>query len=148
MDYNGDPQNRFGDPERQSSAPGEAEIRSQLSKVLSSQTFRSAEGQRAFLRFAVEETIAGRGELLKEYTIGTEAFGRGQSFDPRLDPIVRTQARKLRARLDKYFETEGSRDALRIEFPKGSYTPSFRTADIPGPHVSSTTAAASGPPAS
>src|SRR5436190_6491869 len=108
VDHNGDLQNKFEDPAaRQPCAPGLTEIRSQLSKILSSQTFRSAEGQRAFLRFAVEETLAGRGESLKEYTIGTEAFSRGESFDPRLDPIVRTQARKLRARLNKYFETEG-----------------------------------------
>lgn len=144
MDYNEDLQNRFGDPaERQSGAPGRAEIRSQLCKILSSQTFRSAEGQRAFLRFAVEETIAGRGELLKEYTIGTEAFGRGESFDPRLDPIVRTQARKLRARLSKYFETEGALDALRIELPKGSYAPSFHAAAVPATDVSSTLPAVS-----
>src|SRR5204862_2814563 len=109
MHENGDLQNKSENPAaRQSYAPDAAEIRGQLSKILSSQTFRSAEGQRAFLRFAVEETIAGRGELLKEYTIGTEAFGRGEAFDPRLDPIVRTQARKLRVRLSKYFETEGS----------------------------------------
>jgi len=120
------------------------QIRSQLSKILASQTFRSAEGQRAFLRFAVEETVAGRGEFLKEYTIGTQAFDRGESFDPRLDPIVRTQARKLRARLNKYFETEGALDALRIEFPKGSYTPSFRAADVPATEVFRTTTAAAG----
>jgi len=144
LDYNGNLQNTFGDPaERQPHPPGEAEIRSQLSKILNSQTFRSAEGQRAFLRFAVEETIAGRGESLKEYTIGTEAFGRGEVFDPRLDPIVRTQARKLRVRLSKYFETEGALDALRIEFPKGSYTPSFHSADVPAPDASNTTTAAS-----
>ena len=146
MDYNGDLQNKFGDPtERQYCAPGLTEIRSQLSKILSSKTFRSAEGQRAFLRFAVEETIAGRAESLKEYTIGTEAFGRGESFDPRLDPIVRTQARKLRARLSKYFETEGAQDALRIEFPKGSYAPSFRAAAVPASAVSSPTPAVSRP---
>jgi TolB-like protein/Tfp pilus assembly protein PilF len=146
MDDKGDLQNKFEDPAaRPNRAPALAEIRSQLSKVLSSQTFRSAEGQRAFLRFAGEETIAGRGELLKEYTIGTEAFGRGESFDPRLDPIVRTQARKLRARLSKYFETEGALDALRIEFPKGSYAPSFRAPAAPAPDVSSTMPAVSGP---
>jgi adenylate cyclase len=146
MDYHGNLQNEFGDPaERHSHPPGEAEVRSQLFKILSSQTFRSAEGQRAFLRFAVEQTIAGRGELLKEYTIGTEAFGRGEMFDPRLDPIVRTQARKLRLRLCKYFETEGALDALRIEFPKGSYTPSFRAAAVLAPDASSRTTAASCP---
>jgi TolB-like protein/tetratricopeptide (TPR) repeat protein len=65
--------------------------------------------------------------------IGTQALGREESFDPRLDPIVRTQARKLRARLAKYYETEGLTDTLIIEYPKGSYAPVFheRRAETP-----------------
>ena len=106
-----------------------AEIRRQLEKMLGARTFRSAEGQRAFLNYAVGEVLAGRGNLIKEYLIGVEVFGRGELFDPRLDPIVRTQARKLRARLLKYYETEGAQDSLRIEFPKGSYMPSFVMAE-------------------
>jgi tetratricopeptide (TPR) repeat protein len=82
--------------------------------------------QRKFLRYAVEETTAGRGHLIKEYVIGVEGLEKGESFDPRLDPIVRTEARKLRARLAKYYATEGINDGLRIDFPKGSYAPSFR----------------------
>jgi len=102
-------------------------VREQLAKILSSRTFRAAEGQREFLRYTVEEVLAGRGPQIKEYLIGVEVFHRGESFDPRLDPIVRTQARKLRAKLDKYYETEGARDSLRIDFLKGAYVPSFRT---------------------
>jgi TolB-like protein/tetratricopeptide (TPR) repeat protein len=118
--------------ERNSAIPSDA-IRTELEKILASRTFRSAQGQKRFLRYAVEEAIAGRGNLIKEYMIGTEALGRRESFDPRLDPIVRTQARKLRARLTKYYETEGVDDPLRIEFPKGSYAPTFHEADSSGP---------------
>jgi TolB-like protein/Tfp pilus assembly protein PilF len=103
-------------------------IRSELEKILGSRTFRSAQSQSRFLRYAVEETIAGRGHMVKEYVIGAEVFGRGESFDPRLDPIVRTEARKLRARLDKYYEGEVQDtvgDPVRIEFHKGSYVPTF-----------------------
>jgi tetratricopeptide (TPR) repeat protein len=104
-----------------------AAIQGALEKILASRTFRSAEVQRRFLRYAVEETVAGRGHLIKEYVIGVEALGRGESFDPRLDPIVRTEARKLRARLAKYYATEAANDGVQIEFPKGSYVPSFRS---------------------
>jgi TolB-like protein/Tfp pilus assembly protein PilF len=103
-------------------------IRRELEKILGSRTFRSAQSQSRFLRYAVEETIAGRGHMVKEYVIGAEVFGRGASFDPRLDPIVRTEARKLRARLDKYYEGEARdtlEDPVRIEFHKGSYVPTF-----------------------
>jgi len=104
----------------------EQDARDELGKVLASRTFQPAQLQRRFLAFAVEELLAGRAHLLKEYVIATEALGREASFDPRLDPIVRTEARKLRARLAKYYQTEGSREAFCIDLPKGSYVPAFR----------------------
>jgi serine/threonine-protein kinase len=111
------------------------EVRSQLEKMLASRTFRTAEGQKSFLKYAVGEVLAGRASQIKEYLIGVEAFGRGDMFDPRLDPIVRTQARKLRARLVKYYATEGAEDPIRIEFRKGSYAPTFERMGDPPPAV-------------
>jgi TolB-like protein/tetratricopeptide (TPR) repeat protein len=102
----------------------------ELEKVLRSRTFSRAAGQRKFLRYAVTEALEGRGHLLKEYSIG--AFLRGDSFDPRVDSIVRTEARKLRARLAKYFETEGRADPLRIHLPVGKYVPVFTAASRHG----------------
>ena len=104
------------------------EIRSALSKILSSRTFKSARGQSKFLAYVVAQSIAGRFELIKEYWVGREALGRGDSFDPRRDPIVRTQARKLRLRLAKYYQTEGAYDQILIQFPKGSYVPVYQRA--------------------
>jgi hypothetical protein len=101
------------------------EIRGELARILSSRTFHTARGQCKFLAYAVTQFIAGRSDLIKECWIGREALGRGDSFDPRLDPIVRTQARKLRIRLAKYYETEGANAPIRIEFHKGSYAPVF-----------------------
>jgi len=104
------------------------EIRSALSKILSSRTFKSARGQSKFLAYVVTQSLDGRFELIKEYWVGREALGRGDSFDPRRDPIVRTQARKLRLRLAKYYQTEGAYDQILIEFPKGSYVPVYQRA--------------------
>lgn len=104
------------------------EIRGELARILSSRTFHTARGQCKFLAYAVTQFIAGRSDLIKECWIGREALGRGDSFDPRLDPIVRTQARKLRIRLAKYYETEGADASIRIEFHKGSYAPVFQRA--------------------
>jgi adenylate cyclase len=109
-------------------SPAPTAVHEALEKILASQTFRAAEGQKNFLRYAVEETLAGRGPLIKEYSVGTAVFDRGESFDPRLDTIVRTEARKLRARLTKYYESEGINDAVRIEFVKGKYSPVFHLA--------------------
>lgn len=66
--------------------------------------------------------------MIKEYSVGIEVFHRGDAFDPRMDNIVRAEARKLRARLAKYYATEGSADQVRFEFPKGSYAPLILTA--------------------
>ena len=56
----------------------------------------------------MEETLAGRGGQIKEYSLGAEVFARGDDFDPRIDPIVRVQARNLRARMAKYYEGPGA----------------------------------------
>ena len=103
----------------------EQAIRGHLSVLLSSTAFAQADRLKRFLRYVVEETVAGRGEGLKEYSIGVEVFDREASFDPRTDPIVRVQARRLRARLTRYYEEEGRHEQIRIELPKGSYAPVF-----------------------
>jgi hypothetical protein len=81
------------------------------------------------LRFIVEEALGGRAERLKEYILGVEVFGRPNWFDPRLDSIVRVEARRLRAALETYYADEGRADAVVIELAKGAYFPTFRRSD-------------------
>ena len=106
-------------------------IREHLSALLSSAAFSQVDRLKRFLRYVVEETVAGRSENLKEYSIGVEVFDREASFDPRTDPIVRVQARRLRARLSRYYEEEGRHEEMRIELPKGSYAPVFHRRGAP-----------------
>src|SRR5580704_7536586 len=98
----------------------------QLTRILASRAFRQADRLKRFLAFIVEETMAGRGERLKEFAVGVEVFGKDDSFDPRNDPIVRVQARRLRAQLARYYHEEGHDDEVVIELPKGGYAPVFR----------------------
>ncbi len=100
----------------------------QLNRILASKAFRQADRLKRFLTFIVEETLAGRSERLKEFVVGVEVFGKDTSFDPGNDPIVRVQARRLRAQLSRYYQEEGHSDELLIELPKGGYAPQFRTA--------------------
>lgn len=104
---------------------GAAASRAQLEKVLQSRAFAHAGRLNRLLRFLVEETIEGRGDQLKEYVIGVGAFEKGESFDPRIDPVVRVETHRLRARLKRYYETEGCGDPVRIQLPKGSYSAVF-----------------------
>jgi TolB-like protein len=104
------------------------QVRTELARMLASRTFQGSERQRKFLSYVVDETIEGRANLLKEYSIGIEVFAKDDSFDPRIDTIVRVEARKLRSRIAKYYQDEGKHDAIRIGFVKGSYAPVFQDA--------------------
>jgi predicted ATPase len=101
-------------------------VREQLARILASETFAKAENLRRFLNYVVERTLYGDPSGLKEYVVGVEVFDRGERFDPAIDTIVRVQARRLRAKLRQYYASEGLRDALFIELPKGQYGALFR----------------------
>ena len=101
-------------------------VRRELACVLSSPAFSRNDRQSQFLRFLVERHLEGRDSELKESVIAVEVFGRKADYDPKLDAIVRTEAVRLRARLERYYAGEGRRDPLIIELPKGGYRPVFR----------------------
>jgi len=115
-----------------------ADIRAELNKILHSAEFIRRPQLQRFLNFVVEEELAGRGVQLKEYVLGVGVFGRPADFDPRVDSLVRVEARRLRAVLETYYAAEGRADALRIEIQKGSYLPSFVRPDELSPTVDTT----------
>jgi serine/threonine-protein kinase len=98
-------------------------VRESLEKVLTSRSFGHADALARLLAYLVEEKLGGHSEWLKEYTLGVEVFRRGAEFDPRVDTIVRTQVRRLRAKLEDYYSDEGSRDRVIFDIPKGTYVP-------------------------
>ncbi len=103
----------------------EAAVRSELERLLASASLRNSDLLKRFLRYIVENTLAGEGEGLKEYRLGVEVFGRDPSFDPKLDPVVRMAARRLRAKLQEHYKNGGREALVRIEVPKGGYATSF-----------------------
>jgi serine/threonine-protein kinase len=101
-------------------------VRRQLDRISSSELFSRSPRMSRFLRFTVERSLEGRAEELKEYLLGVEVFDRKPEYDSRIDPIVRVEARRLRAKLHSYYDTDGRDDELIIEFPTGGYAPVFR----------------------
>ena len=101
-------------------------VREELDRVLSSASFARSDRVSRLLRFLVERHPENRDDELKESIIGVEVFGRRPDYDPKLDSTVRTEAVRLRARLSKYYATEGSQDPLVLELPKGGYVPRCR----------------------
>lgn len=98
----------------------------QLARLAAHPLFARSARVRRFLEFTVESQLAGRADQLKEYVLGIEVFDRPASYDPRIDPIVRVEARRVRAKLRAFYESDGAQDELIIEYPRGSYVPRLR----------------------
>jgi hypothetical protein len=88
-----------------------------LRKVLDSRTFAKTPALRALLTYLLHH----RGESISEYAIATEALGRSSLFDARTDATVRVQISRLRQRLEKFYDEEGSDLMERITIPLGSH---------------------------
>src|SRR4029077_14223370 len=95
--------------------PALDEIRGALDKITGSEVFRHSPQLIAFLRFVVEAALRGESERIKGYTIAVEALGRRADFDPQYDPIVRTEAGRLRRALERYYAGPGAADPVVIE---------------------------------
>ena len=104
----------------------------ELERVLASPDFVASDRLRRFLRFVVEEALAGRADRLHAYPIALEVLGRDTSFDPQTDPVVRMEAGRLRRRLERYYLRAGQSDPVRIDIPKGGYAPTFEKRRDPG----------------
>lgn len=113
------------------------DIRAQLQRILSHEEFQATDKMRDFLRFVVEETLAGREHQLKGYTIATQVFGRDDDFDAAQDPVVRIQASRLRRAIERYYLVAGGHDHINIDIPKGTYIPVFTLASQPNANQAS-----------
>src|SRR5215831_3662856 len=105
------------------------DARRQLGSLLESSLFARSEQLSRLLRFLVERHLEARDHELKESVIGIEVFGRKPDYNPKFDPIVRTEARRLRARLGEYYKSSGAGDSIIIELPKGGYVPVVRAVE-------------------
>src|SRR5580698_10131112 len=105
--------------------PSPDQIRAQVDKMLASRLFVRSERLCRFLRFCVELTLDEKSDQLKEQMVGVEVFDRKGDYDPRTDPIVRVEARRLLSKLKEYYTSSGRPDCVLIELQKGSYVPCF-----------------------
>lgn len=105
--------------------PGRAAILTQRDKILASEPFANSRRMQEFLDYLVQEALRDRTPRLKEFAIAVAVFGRDESFDPRLDAVVRVEAIRLRAKLREYYADAGQDDPVEITVPKGGYMPNF-----------------------
>jgi len=105
--------------------PETTEKLEQLEKILQSEALAGSESLRVLLQYLVLKTVDDHAIHLKEYIIATEVFGRSGDFDARTDSVVRVQAKRLRTKLQEYYQTEGKSDKVLIDVPKGHYNVVF-----------------------
>jgi len=117
-DYGGVSAAVYGDAEK-------ADILRQLDRLLDNPHFSHSKRFPSFLRYIIQEELEGRGDQLKERTLGIEVFGRHAGYDTTTDPIVRVTAAEIRKRIAQYYQDSDSPDELRISLPPGSYIPHF-----------------------
>ncbi|MBI1896244.1 MAG: hypothetical protein HYS04_06870 [Acidobacteria bacterium] len=115
----------MSDPRQPKATVAPDEVRAQLERIVRSQALAGSDQLKRLLQLVVERALNGHSELLKEYNLGLEVFHRPPDYDPKIDPIVRVQARRLRSKLDEYYASEGVHDSLVIQIPKGAYIPVF-----------------------
>lgn len=115
----------IGDWDNAGVNPTADEIRAALARVVESPQFSGAERLRRFLTYVVDRAIEGRADELKEFVVATAVFDRDDTYDPRLDAVVRVEAGRLRSRLAEYYAEGGTDDPVAIRIPKGGYSPVF-----------------------
>ena len=126
-----------GESDACGTAAGQQAVRDQLDRILKSGPFQQSQRRQGFLEYIVTETLAGRGDRIKGYSIATVVFNRPATFDANVDPVVRMEAGRLRDRLREFYDTDGRGDAVLIELPKGSYTPTIKFRQVAEPAISS-----------
>jgi hypothetical protein len=121
MNSNGESREAWHPQNRQDS---DAVLR-ELHEVLASPHFCNSKRYPALLQYIVENTLAGKSELLKERTIGVEVFDRRPNYDTSADTVVRYTAGEVRKRLMLHYSESGRNSNIRISLPPGSYIPEF-----------------------
>src|SRR5215218_2107918 len=100
-------------------------VKQQLQLLLNQEEFRRSPILTRFLKYVVLTKLAGRGDEIKEYTIGIKALGRSPDFNPQQDAVVRIHASRLRNILLQYYHSTGKDAPVMISIPKGTYIPHF-----------------------
>ena len=97
----------------------------QINRLVASHALHGSESLCKLLRYLAKHAVDHPGTPIKEFQIATEVLGRSADFDPQLDSMVRVQAGRLRSKLTEYYSSDGLKDPVVVELPKGTYVLSF-----------------------
>jgi len=97
-----------------------------LERVAASAQLRRSARLQELLFYIGKRYLKDGCDKVHEQEIGAKVFKRPESYDTSFDNIVRTNVSDLRKRIEAYFHSEGVREPLIVEIPRGGYTPVFR----------------------
>jgi len=104
--------------------PDSDAVRAEVERIAQSLLFRNSARRVQVLQYTVEKALAGE-KSLKEYTLGVDVFRKSESYDPRIEPLVRVEFGRIRQKLKEYYATEGLNDPIRLEYNRRGYLPTF-----------------------
>jgi hypothetical protein len=96
-----------------------------VERIVNSEALKKSPRLIRFLRHLCEKHWTGQLDELSEQKIGVSVFERPADYSPAEDNIVRSHARLLRQKLERYFAEEGASEELLLTIPKGGYLPQF-----------------------
>jgi len=100
-------------------------LHAQVERLAASAEFARSDRMVQFLRYVVAKTLEGDTAALRERAIGIAVFERASDWDPKLDNIVRSEARRLRSKLEAYAAGSDPDETVRITMPTGGYAVHF-----------------------
>src|SRR5580692_12229013 len=111
---------------RSNGTPDPDECWALLGRLAASAQFKRSVRMQELLFYIGKRFLKDGCERVHEQEIGSQVFKRPDSYDTNFDNIVRTNVSDLRKRIEIYFQSEGAREPLIVEIPRGGYTPVFR----------------------
>jgi hypothetical protein len=99
--------------------------RNEIERLFSDKRLHLSKRNRAFLQYLADQYYLGNHRRVKAYAIAIDVFGRSADFDPAQDPIVRIEAARLRAELERYYDTYVGCSDVRVDLPRGYYVAEF-----------------------
>lgn len=96
-------------------------IRCEADAIFNTSVFVRSPVIAKLLHFLIEETLAGRADILKSYTVAVDGLGRSSDYDSS-DSYARVQMGRLRKMLQSHYAEHGPVGYLCIYIQAGSYT--------------------------
>ena len=103
-------------------------VQAALAAMADSELFVSAPRLHGLLCFLVETSLAEPGLKITQRLVAQRFLGKGNDFDPTIDPVIRVAIGRLRVALERY-DAAGLNASVRFEIPRGGIASSSTTLD-------------------